>query len=146
MRAVTTVAHEFRATAEYAGSRRKSTDVCDYSDADIFVETGRAKKGKIRQTTRSDRKKFSFALIEALKAQGFNSPTFENKPVATVFCVNDQLSLDLVFSNPSWCDPPWPPDDTHFVNQPHRQRAVRALKLASKMVCSSLLFSSSRDV
>jgi hypothetical protein len=134
MKAVTTVAHEFGATAEYAGSRRKHTDVFLYSDVDIFVDT------KGQGIDDYWRKWFSKQLIAALTAEGFVNPRHQYKPQATVFTLSRNLSFDLVFSDPSWTLPPVPPDEVPFHGRPHRQRAVRALKLASKLVgfCTEL--------
>jgi hypothetical protein len=136
MKVVNQVASRIGSTA-WAGSQMKGTDIPFYSDADIWIET----RGG-NPVSNLDRLELTTEMIELLKMEGFSADniSLRLKPIATTLEIGI-FSADIVFSNGEWIHNPdyvRSPFDAKkeegFFLQPHRQRAVRALKLLSKYV------------
>jgi hypothetical protein len=132
MSAVSKAVHDYPGTsvARTAGSMYKHTDVCGYSDLDIFIQS----ECDITEAKRED-------IANAVRHElGSTFVSMEFKPVA-VGCECNNIDFDLVFEkfastckNHGYVTLPCQND---FYHKADRQRAVRALKLLIKLVSRS---------
>jgi hypothetical protein len=117
-----------------AGSSRHNLNVCGYSDIDVFVKCSAA-------VTPAQRRELAGAIKLGLEAE-FVDEKFEMEfgENATKFTWSHGNSCDLVFQKTEWgrkINLP-PATDSEFLNRSDRQRAVRAFKILSKTVTTTL--------
>lgn len=132
MRCLNKVANRHQMQCQWAGSVQKKTYVDGYSDADIWVETNDC------EVTSSFRSVFAELVMKELQLVGIQQiegPDY--KPTATSFYTQD-CDFDIVFSKSDWTDPRRviPPDSQDFRCKLNRQRAVKVLKILSKLYFS----------
>lgn len=139
MAEINTVIHKEPDTlfAQSAGSTAKHIDVVDYSDVDTFVWCSDNIPAKRRR-------KLCHDIKIRLQAKCKKKIQIEFKTNATAYTIfpdgEKKLSVDIVFEKADWGERCLPPDkNSRFHNCPTLQRAVRALKLLSRNVCTVTL-------
>lgn len=103
------------AQVRWAGSQRKRTDIVG-SDLDLCLESP-------RPVTEAQRRDLRTALERSL-----SRPARVQSHVVRLPATGHQVKVDIAFANAAFGSRPLPDTDA-FHNQPHRQCAVRAIKL-----------------
>lgn len=138
MKHVTSVTHTWGWTVKWAGSIYKHTDVYEYSDGDMWVDTNG------HYVTETERTRFWEQVVGLLRTEtelrgSVHNPDYTLK-LATLFVVTKHwqrdpkqrgktFGFDVVLSHSTWArQQGWTPCPK-FQNHPNMQRAVRALKI-----------------
>lgn len=127
---VNKVANQFKMQCAWAGSIQKKTYVDGYSDADIWVETNSHVMTNLQRIEFAD-----LVLKELIKSNGIQQIEGPNyKPKATSFYTQG-CDFDIVFSKSEWTDEGSmiSPNSQDFHCKLNRQRAVKVLKILSKL-------------